>query len=255
MQRRQAYIDNLKDISSMLSAAGEQLLYLKRQANINALVMPVTDDLDNESLAGQINEAIETHTARLENIVFGIESDLMEPLASIWNRMASELEKVGTSAAVEDADKEMENGINVDISRDICNGNLSRKHLLTELSEETAICLSKWSGKDLTVNGLKHLSPKAAAHMSRWQGDWLCLNGVFTLSADAAKHLFQWKGQRLSLNGVARLAPEASGHIPGWTGKHLELTGLTDLPFETASNLVKWQQTGGKFYVAERLIR
>jgi len=260
IQRRRAYISHLNTMSMELQSASEELLYLKRQTAINAIVGPVTSGLDNRSLAAYIRSVSQVHATDLENKVFDVMPEGVEPLSEIWSdiqaggrKKKAVLDKAPPpSTGVKKKNPAVEAERNGKLSKEICSGDLSRKYMLRRLTEKTAQCLAEWPGKDLVLNGLTEMTPGAAKRLSQWQGDWLCLNGFSELSSKAAEHLFRWKGKRLSLNGLSMLSPGVSGYIAGWPGKQLELTGLTDLPFEVASNLIKWQEKGGTIYVPEK---
>ena len=261
IQRRRAYIKQLESLSQDLISAGEELLYLKRKALINALMAPATGGYDHDSLATYVHALVQTHASDLENMGFEADASAMEPLSAIWRIIRTEsagsdppdtlppTRNTPPSARVAEVTETAPDGS----PDEICDGLFDKKYLLTELSVPAADCLTAWNGTDLVLNNLTHLSADAAKHLSRWKGEWLCLNGFTELSPDTARHLFQWQGDRLSLNGLRKLTPEVARLISRWRGKQLELVGLTELSFEVAESLVSWQKAGGTLYVPEHL--
>ena len=260
IQRRKAYIAHLEEINVELETAGEELLFLKRQAVITSMLSPEAKNLDIESQAIHIHSMAQTHAVGIGNIVFEPSSDEPEPLHLILEKIVTDTEKPNWQEH-EQKNKRLpfvkpvpvktaETSSPVSKS---CQKEADQRHLLSDLTKRTAECLSAWKGKDMILNKVSSLTPSAASQLAQWEGRWLALNALDSISPETAKQLFSWEGDRLSLNGLKKISPEISRYIPSWKGKHLEVTGLDELPFEVATDLAAWQKSGGTVWLPERL--
>jgi len=236
IQRRQVYIAELDRLLEQLALNTEELLYLKRQIEIDMLMVNIIKGLNSKKLTKRIDAVIQHHIHDAEKLILNTKAARPQSLVSIWNQISkSDLHKVRISKG-KIPDRE--------IWQEICNGHFDRKHELTALSPESAKHLSEWQGKDLFLSKLVHLSPEAAKHLSNWKGKWLSLNGLTHVSPEAAKHLSQWKGSRLSLNGLTEVSPEVVEYLSQWQGEELELVSL--------KGISQWEESGKKVYLAGR---
>jgi len=124
---------------------------------------------------------------------------------------------------------------NMEIFKEIQDGDFSNSHELTFITPLIAEYLSKHEGI-LLLEGLTTLSDIAAEHLSKHEGD-LYLRGLTTLSDIAAEHLSKHKG-RLDLDGLTTLSDTAAEHFSKHKGR-LDLDGLTTLSDTAAEHLSK----------------
>jgi hypothetical protein len=236
IQRRQVYIAELDRLLEQLVLNTEELLYLKRQIEIDMLMVNIIKGMNSDKLTKRIDAVIQHHIHDADKLTLNTKQARPQSLESIWNQISkSDLHKARISKE-EITDRE--------IWQEICNGNFDRKHELTALSPEAAKYLSEWQGKDLFLSKLVKLSPETAKYLSKWKGKWLSLNGLTNLSPEAAKHLSQWKGSRLSLNGLKEVSPEVVEYLSQWQGEELELVSL--------KGISQWEESGKKVYLAGR---
>jgi hypothetical protein len=236
IQRRQVYIAELDRLLEQLVLNTEELLYLKRQIEIDMLMVNIIKGLNSGKLTKRIDAVIQHHIHDADKLTLNTKAARSQSLESIWNQISkSDLHNARISKE-EIPDHE--------IWQEISNGNFDRKHELATLSPEAAEHLSEWQGKDLFLSKLVQLSPEAAKHLSKWKGKWLSLNGLTHLSPKAAKHLSQWKGSRLSLNGLKEVSPEVVEYLSQWQGEELELVSL--------KGISHWEESGKKVYLAGR---
>ena len=246
IQRRRAYLQRLDEPFHKLYLGSEELLYLKRQAEIDIQMACITGGIEADELVKRINAVIQKHIIMVDRLALGTKDERLQSLETVWKKIGSGEKKTGDKrVSFSQQDRK-----DSEIWRDICN--FERKHELTGLSSEATKCLSKWKGKDLFLNGLTGLSPQVAEHLSHWQGSWLCLNGLAYLSPKAAKNLFQWQGSRLSLNGVTELSSQVAKYLSYWKGNQLELIGLSRLSPQVAEYLSHWAKSGGKLYIPNK---
>ena len=236
IQRRQVYIAELDRLLEQLVLNTEELLYLKRQIEIDMLMVNVIKGMNSDKLVKRIDTIIQQHIHDADKLTLNTKDARPQSLESIWKKISkSDLQKAGVSK---------EEIRNREIRQEICNGNFDRKHELTGLSLESAKYLSEWQGKDLFLGKLIRLSPEEAKYLSKWKGKWLSLNGLSELSPEAAKHLSQWKGNRLSLNGLKEVSPEVVEYLSQWQGEELELVSL--------KGISHWEESGKKVHLADR---
>jgi len=236
IQRRQVYIAELDRLLEQLFLNKEELLYLKRQIEIDMLMVNVAKGMNSDKLAKRIDTIIQQHIHDADKLTLNTKDARPQSLESIWGKISkSDLQKACLSK---------EEITNREIWQEICDGNFDRKHELTALSLKSAKYLSEWQGKDLFLGKLIKLSPEEAKYLSKWKGKWLSLNGLSKLSPEAAKHLSQWKGNRLSLNGLKEVSPEVVEYLSQWQGEELELVSL--------KGISHWEESGKKVHLAGR---
>ena len=236
IQRRQVYIADLDRLLEQLVLNTEELLYLKRQIEIDMLMVNVIKGMNSDKLSKRIDTIIQQHIHDADKLTLNTKDARPQSLESIWKTISkSDLQKASLSK---------EEITNREIWQEICDGNFDRKHELTALSLKSAKDLSEWQGKDLFLGKLIKLSPEEAKRLSKWKGKWLSLNGLSELSPEAAKHLSQWKGNRLSLNGLKKVSPEVVEYLSQWQGEELELVSLRGISH--------WEESGKKVHLAGR---
>ena len=242
IQRRDRYMRKLAVPTERLHWASEELLYYSRKAKLLALMASRTSDIDIDRFIGQAEEVIDRHTRALT--VLNIDAVQAEPLPTktIWKDIAARLSenRSPTEAVISATDSSS-------ISKNICSGNYTQKHKLSELTAETARCLAKWKGKDLFLNELKTLRPEAARQLAAWEGEWLGLNGLVELSPEAAAHLARWKGRGLSLNGLTKLSPRVVAILSEWQGQQIELVNV--------KHMAHWDNSNTRLFLSEELVR
>ncbi len=234
IQRRQVYVAELDRLLDQLVLNTEELLYFKRQIEIDMFMVDVIKGMNSDKLSKRIDTIIQQHIHDADKLTLNTKDARPQSLESIWEKISkSDLQKACLSK---------EEITNREIWQEICVGNFDRKHELTALSLESAKYLSEWQGKDLFLGKLIKLSPGEAKYLSKWKGKWLSLNGLSELSPEAAKHLSQWKGNRLSLNGLKEMCPEGIEYLSQWQGEELELVSL--------KGISHWEESGKKVHLA-----
>ena len=246
IQRRQAYIQQLERPSKWIHQACEELLYIKRRTLLDLQVGEIADGIDMNKHMRDINATVQKYQPAADKLAPEMTNTQLEPLEAIWERIQ---EKTQQYASVRAHSK------NQIISEQICTGNFSRLNELSEISAQTASCISAMRGSDLFLNSLAEISPAAARQLSQWKGAWICLNGVRALSPRTAHYLFQWDGNWISLNGLTEFPAEIGEKLLQWHGHQLELMGLQyreDFPSGIALEyLARWEHAGGKLFVLE----
>ncbi|MCJ7580769.1 MAG: hypothetical protein MUP98_09585, partial [Candidatus Aminicenantes bacterium] len=146
IQRRQVYIAELDRLLEQLVLNTEELLYLKRQIEIDMLMVNVIKGMNSDKLAKRIDTIIQQHIHDADKLTLNTKDARLQSLESIWKKISkSDLQKAGVSK---------EEITNREIWQEICDGNFDRKHELTALSLESAKYLSEWQGKDLFLGKL-----------------------------------------------------------------------------------------------------
>jgi len=246
IQRRQAYIQQLEKPSKWIYQACEELLYIKRRTLMDLQVAEIAGGIDMNKHVRHINAAVRKYQPAADKLAPEMTNAQLEPLEAIWQRIQ---EKTQQYAPVRAQSK------NQIISEQICTGNFNRLTELSEISDETARCITEMHASDLFLNGLSEISPGAAKQLFHWKGSWICLNGVRALSPRAAHYLFQWDGNWISLNGLAEFPAEIGEILLQWDGRQLELMGLQyleEFPARIALEyLVRWESAGGKLFVPQ----
>jgi len=248
IQRRLVYIDKLDRPLKWLEQGSEELLYLKRKANIDLLVVEIVSGIDMDMHMQQINAALQKYRLSADNLAINTEGAELLSLETLWEGLYSKTKNNPHLLG------DIENWI---IEQEICSGDLQRIGELSGISAEAARCIVQMEGSDLFLNGIEELSPTIAKQLYQWRGKWICLNGVRVLSPSAAKYLFQWEGEWISLNGLSAFPPESAKYLGQWKGKQLELMGLAfnkDQYDKVAFKyLAEWEKAGGKLFVPDSI--
>jgi len=242
IRRRHVYIHKLNGPLDQLHDGSEELLYIKRLAEIQIQMAPIVNGIDIAGLGKRMDLIIEKEAGGINDLAIDTRETRAPTLEEIWKKIVQEGEK----PEEEKAHVQREDTINSGIWKEICVGNLSRKYELTRLSLNAAQCLAQWEGKDLFLNGITKLPASIAKRLSQWEGEWLCLNRLTVLSPEAAEGLSRWRGSRLSLNGLIKLTPQAAKHLSQWRGKQIEVVGLANISPEANKYLTAWQKAGGE---------
>ena len=173
IQRRQVYIKELEKPNRWVHSGSEELLFLKRKAQLDLQMVDIAGGIDLNRHMRYINAAIQKYQPSAEKLAVDPPPADLRPLETIWNEINNQqMNKVTTALGHKDGQ----------IIEEICSGNFKR---LTELSVITAMaarCLSKNNGSDLFLNGLTQLSPDEAKYLFQWQGSWICLKNVKKLA-------------------------------------------------------------------------
>ncbi|UCD77054.1 MAG: hypothetical protein JSW26_16680 [Desulfobacterales bacterium] len=248
IQRRLAYITELEKPAYWVDSGSEKLLFLIRKAQLDLELIDIADGIDMNRHKRHIEAAINQYRPSSDRLVIDLQEDKLTSLEKIWQQ-ASNKKNTNEKISLNTKDEE--------ITAEICSGNFGRIAELTEISPDTARCLSRMKGSDLFLNGVTQLLPDAARELFQWQGNWLCLNGMRELSPAVAKHLFTWKGNWISLNGLAEFQPELALYLLKWEGEQLELMGLKyhkkDAEQKTLKYLALWETTGGRLFVSDEI--
>ena len=248
IQRRQAYIQQLERPLKWLFEACEELLYIKRRTVMDIQVAAIADGVDMKKHVRHINAAVRKYQPAADKLAPDMTAAQLEPLEIIWGRIQDKTRQYATVQA---------HSKNQIISEQICTGNFNRLTELSDISAETAICITEMQGSDLFLNGLAEISPGAARQLFQWKGSWICLNGVRALSPRVAHYLFQWDGNWISLNGLTEFPAEIGETLLQWGGHQLELMGLQyaeDFPTKIAVEyLARWERAGGKLFVPKKV--
>jgi hypothetical protein len=282
IRRRHLYINKLNGPLEQLHGGSEELLYIERLAGIQIQMAPVVNGIDIAKLGKRMDFIIEKKTREIDNLAIDTKKTRAPALEKIWeeivqqenankksekqspkgkkpkkekvhfqreDKMSKKSEKQGPKEEKpkkEKAHSQRQHKINMEIWKEICVGDLSRKYELTKLSLNATRCLAQWEGRDLFLNGITELPASIAEQLSQWEGEWLCLNHLTELSPEAAEGLSRWRGIRLSLNGLIELTPQAAKHLSQWRGKQMEVVGLANISPEANKYLTVWQKAGGE---------
>lgn len=248
IQRRQIYIRKLERPLNWIFEAGEELLYINRQAMVDLQVVGIASGIDLSKHLQQMEMAAEKYKLTADKIAMDVTEVQPEALVTLWERI--EKNRLKNTA-------DQPHSKNEAISEQICKGDFTHLAQLNEISAKTAECITRMQGAGLFLNGLAELDPATARHLLQWHGDWICLNGLRVLSPRAAHYLFQWQGNWISLNGLTEFSAEIGRALLQWNGTQLELMGLRNI--ENASDkigiefLVRWEQSGGKLFVPDNV--
>jgi hypothetical protein len=249
IQRRRFYIQRLEEPIRWIKQAREELLYLKRKAEFDLNLIDIAGGIDMDRHMRHIAAAIQKYRPSAEKLAIRREHADSTPLETIWGQHIKGQNK--------NNDQALPNGMDKEITEEICSGNYERIAELSSMSAATARCLSKKPGSDLFLNGLTALTPTAAEYLFQWRGSWICINGIKELSPAVAQHLFKWEGKWISLNGLAEFSPELATYLMEWEGNQLELMGLgynkRNVDQKTLKYLALWEAMGGKLFIADDL--
>ncbi|MFH1983346.1 MAG: hypothetical protein ABIL58_15990 [Pseudomonadota bacterium] len=259
IQRRLDYIKKLETPVQRLHDGSEAMLYAKRLASVNLLLVGLAEGIDSTVIGQQMDAALAAHPVA---DVLQLETAEGKPDASletIWQRIVARMGSAGSAAApaAAGAVTTAKTGADDDarIWNALCEGDFGDKYQLTALSAAAAACLAGWQGSELFLNRLRQLNPQEAAALSVWKGQWLAMNRIDTLSVAATQALFQWPGTRLSLNGLRQLPDGAAEAVANWPGKEMELMGLERLNLPMAKAIAHWKRAGGRLFVPEKFYR
>jgi hypothetical protein len=243
IQRRMIYLKKLDTPLDQIDAALEELLYWQRRTQLLELLSSGISGLPVSEFKQEVERITQQHLEKSQKLSIENIKVSKPKLTAIWKELSNK--KSGRRAVA--TQKTRPDKKDLAIGKEICSGNFEHLYLLTGITDEVAACLTRWSGKDLYLNGLTHLSPAAARSLAQWPGERLSLNGIRTLSADAAKYLSQWPGKWLSLNGLTRLSNKATTHMAQWQGEQLEMVGL--------NSIGRWENYVTRLYLSEELRR
>ncbi len=248
IQRRQAYIRDLKKPAFWLQSGSEELLYLARKAQLDMQLSEVAGGIDWDKHLRHISAAIHRYQPSPDKLAIDALRSNWPPLDKIWQQVSRRRDSTA-QLSVNPKDKVLENLI--------CSGNFERVGEMSDISLRTAGCLARMKGSALFLNSVTTLSSTAAKRLLQWDGNWLCLNGLKKLSATTAQLLFSWQGKWLSLNSLAELPPEQAKSLLKWEGQQLELMGLKYVPNQTTQKTLKylslWETMGGKLFVSNEI--
>ena len=246
IQRRLSYIHGLEKPALWIKQGSEELLYLKRKAELDLQLIDIAGGIDMDRHMRHISVAIQKYRPNAEKLAIDHENTDLPPLKTIWAQIKNKKKKTWQAPPTV-TDRE--------IIKEICAGNYERTAELTSMSAAAAQCLSKKNGSELFLNGLPTLSPAAAKHLFKWRGSWICINGIEELSPAAAQYLFKWEGNWLSLNGLTTFPPELATYLMEWEGKQLELMGLQynkrNADQKALKYLALWETMGGKLFISD----
>jgi hypothetical protein len=248
IQRRQAYIKQLEKPLEWVSGACEELLYLKRRVTTDLQVSAIASGIDMDRHVQQMHRALKEYRPTADKLAIDPTDARLESLETIWQRIQDKQDIVSVESVYSK---------NQIISAQICAGDFNHMAELSEITAETAKCITEMQASDLFLNQITEISPGAARQLCQWKGSWICMNGIRALSPRVAHYLFQWNGHWISLNGLTEFPAELGEALLKWQGRQLELMGLTDTADSHAQigieYLAEWERSGGKLFVPENL--
>ena len=246
IQRRRSYLLGLEKPIRWIDHGSEELLYLKRKAEVDLELIELADGIDMERHMRHLDAAIQKFRPSAEKLAVNYDDKNPVSLKVIWQQLKRPKQHI---------EETLPNVRDEKIAKEICNGNYENLTELTHLSVKTAKCLSNFNGPDLFLNNLTTLSGNAARSLFQWRGNWICMNGIKKLSPTTAKYLFKWDGNWISLNGLTEFPPELAAYLMEWEGKQLELMGLQynskNADHKALKYLALWETMGGKMFISE----
>jgi len=246
IQRRQNYIQELEKPDRWAHNGSEELLYLKRKAELDLQMADVAGGIDLERHMRYINSAIQRYQPSADKLAIDPVPVELAPLESIWDQIILQQADKARSPVKPEDEK---------IMTEICSGDFRRIAELSTITPKAAQCLAGMRGSDLFLNGLTRVSPEVAKYLFQWHGNWICLNSIKELSPAAARHLFKWDGSWVSLNGLTEFPPELAVYLMEWKGSQLELMGLNYTKAKADRKALKylalWETMGGKLFVSD----
>ena len=246
IQRRQNYIQELEKPDLWVHRGSEELLFLKRKAELDLQMVDIASGIDMDRHMRYINSAIQKYQPSAEKLAVDPLPVETNPIEAIWDQIIQKQADIARTP-VGSKDK--------DIISEICSGNFKRMAELTTITPDAARCLSRVNSSELFLNGLTRVSTEDAKYLFQWQGNWICLNGIKELSPAVARHLFRWNGDWISLNGLTEFPPELAVYLMEWKGNQLELMGLkynkSKPDLKALKYLALWETMGGKLFVSE----
>jgi hypothetical protein len=248
IQRRRAYIEELKKPAHWLNSGSEELYYLVRKAELDLQLTDIAGGIDLNKHLRHISAAIQKYHPRPDKLAIDPLKVELEPLKKIWKQVGQAKRNLTQNTVVPRDEI---------IANEICSGNYERVAELTTLTPNAATCLARMEGSHLILNSVTTLSADAAKRLVQWPGNWICLNSVKDLSEPAAQYLFKWKGSWLSLNSLKKFPAELAHYLLKWEGQQLELMGLDHSGDKAEQKSLKflalWETTGGKLFVPEKI--
>ncbi len=246
IQRRENYIRELDKPDLWVHGGSEELLFLKRKAELDLQMVDIASGIDMDRHMRYINSAIQKYQPSAEKLAVDPLPVETTPIEAIWDQI---IQKQADMAKTPVGSKDK------DIISEICSGNYTRMAELSTITPEAARCLSRVNSSDLFLNGLTRVSTEDAKYLFQWQGNWICLNGIKELSPAVARHLFRWNGSWISLNGLSEFPPELAVYLMEWKGNQLELMGLkyneSKPDLKALKYLALWETMGGKLHVSD----
>ncbi len=243
IQRRMIYMAKLDTPLNQINAALEELLFWQRRAQLLELLSNGISGIPDSEFKQEVERITRQHLENSQKLSIENIKVPRPGLEAIWK----ELTNKNAGRRADTARKFHPSNKDLAIGKEICDGNFEHLYLLTNITDEAAACLIRWSGKDLYLNELTHLSPAVARSLAQWPGERLSLNGIKSLSAESAKYLSHWSGKWLSLNGLTRLSNEATSYLAQWQGEQLEMVGL--------NSIGRWENYVTRLYLSEQLRR
>ena len=243
IQRRMVYQAKLRTPLEQLEAMSEEFLYLERKRRMLAILSKGISGLSVQGYQQEVAAATERQIKQSANLSVD-QIDVQTPsFEIIWKEVLKHFDSESTKPGVKTQASETDQ----QISQEICNANFDRKAFLSSLDPHTAVCLSKWQGKDLYLNNVTQLTPETAKALAQWPGEWLSLNGIRDLSPESAQYIAMWPGKRLSLNGLSSLSHQTTVQLSKWKGEQLEMIGL--------KSIGGWENYSTRLYLSETLQR
>lgn len=248
---RMHYLSEISRLVSALEKAREELLYIKRKSEIDAMFIPFSEEIREDRIIEEINNAVSRYRSLPDHLVIQNDSGGGLQVETVWNDIVNGMKS-----------RDLKRNAGQDIKSEICSGEFSNIYALKRLTPEIAECLAAWKGKDMYLGEIRRLEPASAAMLAQWPGKWLILNGLEFLSPDTALQLAQWKGDRISLNGLNRISEQALNQLLTWKGGHLEMAGLTTVEgvsskyeiLRLLNRIVKWEGEGRFLYFSDRFL-
>ncbi len=259
IRRRETIIRQLADPLNRLEQSSEALLYARRRAEIDLLLVDQARGVGIDRIRESLDDEIARDRIDIDNLLPAGAHPSDERLENVWKTVVRNLSSRSDAAAVAAVRKALAAAVttlsNQEIWQQMEAGNFDNAFRLTALSEDAAQVLATWKGKELFLDRLTDLSPEAAWQLSRWKGDWLGLNGLTDMSGDTVNALAQWSGRRLSLNGFKEFPAQVARYLATWRGEEIELMGLDRLSATAARYLSQWRGPGRRLYVPDRFWR
>lgn len=246
IQRRQNYIRELEKPNQWAHLGSEELLFLKRKAELDLQMADVASGIDLDRHIRYMNAALQKYQPSAEKLSVDPLPVELTPLENIWDQIIEQQAAERLTPVKAEDEK---------IISEICSGDFKRIAELTAITTEAAKCLVRMKSSNLFLNGLTQLSPEDAKYLFQWQGNWICMNSIKEISPAVAQYLFKWNGNWISLNGLTEFPPELAVYLMEWKGNQLELMGLTydaSKPDRKAlKHLALWETMGGKLFVSD----
>jgi len=242
IQECDAYLQELDRRLQILSRAPDKLYSLERSFNAKIVMISLMSETEINDLKNQITKIIKEYSPEAAELVIDKSKINLKSKDEILNGLKAEKEEL-SKKKVELLNKkqEEEKEKNSQIWEEVCNGVFFRINQLTEISAESARCLSQYDDETLKLDNLTTLSPEAAQHLAGWDGVHLYLNGLKELSPETAKYLAELKSKRVQKCTPGRFWGEDCSFY--YNSKHLYLNGLIMLSRDNAKYLSQFKGT------------